>query len=474
MNQRVPLAFAGTSTGDLRPLLSPNDGKPIAEVEFASVEIGVRALAAAEDARRGAFGKLAAHQRADILKKVAAKIRQNQEALAYLIASEGGKPLKDAKVEVARAANTTELCAEESTRIKGDQLPMEASAAGVGRTAFTVREPIGVVMAISAFNHPLNLIAHQVGPAIAAGCPVLVKPASTTPLSAIRYVEMCREAGLPENAAIVLPMSGRVAENVAIDPRVRFISFIGSGAVGWALRRKIADGTRIALEHGGTAPVIVEPDADLEDAIPRLTKGGFYHAGQVCVSVQRIFAHRSIARPLAERIAAEAKKLAVGDARDEKTDVGPIITKDELQRVADWIDEAKTGGAKLLTGGAKTGFQHYQPTVIFEPKDTDRVVEHEVFGPAVDVLPYDTLDEAIARANAVRDAFQAAIFTRRIDAALKAAHAIDATAVMINDHTAFRVDWMPFGGRRISGLGLGGVAYSIYEMTEPKLIVMRG
>jgi acyl-CoA reductase-like NAD-dependent aldehyde dehydrogenase len=350
---------------------------------------------------------------------------------------------------------------------------MDASAAGVGRTAFTVREPIGSVLAISAFNHPLNLIAHQVGPAIAAGCPVLVKPASTTPLSAIRYVEMCREAGLPEGAAIVLPMSGQTAEKVAIDPRVRFISFIGSGSVGWALRRRIADGTRIALEHGGTAPVIVEADADLDDAVPRLVKGGFYHAGQVCVSVQRIYAHRSIARQLAERITAEAKKLVVGDARDERTDIGPIITKDELERVADWVEESRKGGAKLMCGGSKTGHQHYQATVIYEPKDTDDVVHREVFGPVVDILPYDTLDEAIGRANSVPDAFQASIFTTRVATALRAAHQLDATAVMVNDHTAFRVDWMPFGGRKVSGLGLGGVPYSVHEMTEPKLIVMR-
>jgi acyl-CoA reductase-like NAD-dependent aldehyde dehydrogenase len=473
MTERHAIALKPAASGDFRPLKSPNDGGVIAEVEYASAEGGLAALEVVDRARSGAFGKLAAHQRAEILQKVAAKIRAEGDRLAQLIAAEGGKPLKDAQVEVARAANTTQLSAEEATRIHGEHLPMDGSAAGVGRTALVVREPIGTAMAISAFNHPLNLIAHQVGPAIAAGCPVLVKPASTTPLSAIRYVELCHEAGLPEDAAIVVPMSGAAAEKVAIDRRVRFVSFIGSGAVGWALRRKIADGTRIALEHGGTAPVIVEADADLDDAVPRLVKGGFYHAGQVCVSVQRIFAHRSIASTLAERIAAEAKKLVVGDARDAKTDVGPIITKDELARVGAWVEEARSGGAKLLIGGKATGHQHYLPTVALEPKDSDKLVEHEVFGPVVSVLPYDHLDEAIRRANAVPDAFQAAIFTSRIQSALKAAHAIDASAVMINDHTAFRVDWMPFGGRKQSGLGLGGVRYAIHELTEAKLIVMR-
>lgn len=473
MNNRYPLAFRGRSTGDFRPLRSPNDGEVIAEVENATAAIGLEALGAAEASRLGAYGKLAAYQRAEILHKVAAQIRARHGELALLIAAEGGKPLKDAKVEVTRAANTTQLAAEEATRIHGETIPMDGSAAGAGRTAFVVREPIGVTVAISAFNHPLNLIAHQVGPAIAAGCPVIVKPASTTPLSAIRYVELCRAAGLPEDAAIVLPTSGREFEKVAVDPRVRFVSFIGSGSVGWALRRKIADGTRIALEHGGTAPVIVEADADLDDAVPRLVKGGFYHAGQVCVSVQRIFAHRSIARGLAERIAAEAKKLVVGDARHDATDVGPIITKDELMRVSAWVDAATGNGASVLSGGAETGFQFYQPTVLWAPQDSDDVVKHEVFGPVVDVLPYDTLDEAITRANSVRDAFQASIFTARVDSAMKAARALDATAVMVNDHTAFRVDWMPFGGRKVSGLGLGGVPYSVHELTEPKLVVLR-
>lgn len=474
MKTRHPLAFRGHSSDDWREVVSPNDGRPIAEVEVATAAIALGALGAVAAAPRGAFGKLAAHQRAQILRTVADRIRAEEEALALQIAAEGGKPLKDARIEVARAASTTRIAAEEASRITGEQIPMDGSPAGAGRTAFVVREPIGPVLAISAFNHPLNLIAHQVAPAIAAGCPVLVKPASTTPLSALRYVELCHEAGLPEEAAIVLPMSGRDAEQVAVDPRVRFISFIGSAAVGWGLRRKIADGTRIALEHGGTAPVIVEPDADLDDAIPRLVKGGFYHAGQVCVSVQRVFVQRSIATAVVERMTEAARKLVVGDARDEHTDVGPIITRDELGRVGEWVEEARAGGAQIRCGGARTGHQHYQPTVIFEPKDQDKVVAHEVFGPVVDVLPYGTLEEAITRANAVRDAFQAAVFTQRLDAALAAARGLDATAVMINDHTAFRVDWMPFGGRKVSGLGLGGVPYSIHEMTEPKLVILRG
>jgi acyl-CoA reductase-like NAD-dependent aldehyde dehydrogenase len=460
-------------TGDTRELRSPNDGNLLAEVEFADEGIALDTLTMLEDARRSEYGKMPAYRRAEILTHVSRKIRARSEELAILIAAEGGKPLKDARVEVARAANTTQLAAEEATRIVGEGINMEGSAAAIGRTAFITREPIGVCMAISAFNHPLNLIAHQVAPAIAAGCPVLVKPASTTPISAILYVDMCIEAGLPDNAVVVLPMSGKTAEKAACDPRVRFISFIGSAAVGWNLRRKIADGTRIALEHGGTAPVIVESDADLDDAIPRLVKGGFYHAGQVCVSVQRVYVHQSIAAKVAERITEEAKKLIVGDARDEATDVGPIITKDELDRVATWVDEAKSEGARLLCGGARTQHQHYQPTVAFAPKDSTKLVREEVFGPVVDVLPYATLDEAIARANSGDHAFQASIFTSDIKKALRASKELDATAVMINDHTAFRVDWMPFGGRKQSGLGLGGVAYSIHEMTEPKLVVMR-
>jgi acyl-CoA reductase-like NAD-dependent aldehyde dehydrogenase len=460
-------------SGEAAEVRSPNDGEVIAEVEVATPAIALESIGTLEDARRGEYGKMPAYRRAEILSKVASLIRERAKDLAHLIAAEGGKPLVDARIEVARAANTTQLAAEEATRIGSESISMEGSAAGSGRTAFITREPIGTVMAISAFNHPLNLIAHQVAPAIAAGCPVLVKPASTTPLSAIQYVDMCVEAGLPENAAVCLPMSGRVAETAAVDPRIRFITFIGSGEVGWALRRRIADGTRIALEHGGSAPVIVEADADLDDALPRLVKGGFYHAGQVCVSVQRIYAHESIAAALAERIAVEAKKLVVGDARDEATQVGPIITRPELDRVAAWIEEARRDGTRMLAGAEKTGHQHYAPTVAFGPEDTAKIVAHEVFGPLVAVLPYRTLDEAIARANDTELAFQASIFTRDLSKALRASKALDATAVMVNDHTAFRVDWMPFGGRKHSGLGLGGVAYSIHEMTEPKLVVMR-
>jgi acyl-CoA reductase-like NAD-dependent aldehyde dehydrogenase len=456
-------------------LLSPNDGKPIAEVEFAGPEAAASALARVDRAR-SSFAAMPAFRRAEVLRQVAAQIRRPEtaEELAKLIAAEGGKPLVDARIEVERAASTTLLAAEEATRLYGETIPMDGSAAGAGRLALTVREPIGTVLAISAFNHPLNLIAHQVAPAIACGCPVLVKPASSTPLSALRYVAMCRAAGLPEDAAIALPTSGANAEALARDPRVRFVSFIGSGAVGWALRRKIADGTRIALEHGGTAPVIVEADADLDDAVPRLLKGGFYHSGQVCVSVQRIFVKRARASELAERLAEGARKLVLGDAREAATQLGPIITRAERDRVASWVDAAKARGAKVLSGGAPTGYQHFPATVVFEPKDDDAIVAQEVFGPVVAVLPYDTLDEAISRANAVPDAFQAAVFTRSVDVALAAARRIEATAVMVNDHPAFRVDWMPFGGKKTSGLGLGGVRFSMHELTESKLIVLRG
>ncbi len=467
------LQYDGGAGNAVRAVRCPSDGSTVAEVEFAGAESGLVALGLVDGARSGRFAHLAAYERASILGRVADRIRAEAEALALLVASEGGKPLKDARVEVERAAHTTRLASEEATRLAGESIPMDGSSKGAGRWGFTVREPIGTVMAISAFNHPLNLIAHQVAPAIAAGCPVLVKPASTTPLSAIRYVSFCIEAGLPEPAALVVPMSGADAELVAIDPRVQFVSFIGSAEVGWGLRKKVAPGTRMALEHGGTAPVIVEPDADLEDAIPRLTKGAFYHAGQVCVSVQRIFAHRTIASELAERLGSKAEELVVGDARDPNTDVGPIITAEELARVAEWVEEAKGGGATLLCGGGRVGHQHFAPTVAYEPQDQDRIVQEEVFGPVVVVLPYDKLDEAIARANAVPQAFQASVFTSRVETALRAARGLDASAVMINDHTAFRVDWMPFGGRKVSGLGVGGVRYSVQDMTETKLVVLR-
>ncbi len=389
-------------------------------------------------------------------------------------AREGGKPLIDSRVEVVRAIDSVELCIETLRTDSGSVIPMRINAASAGRLAVTRHEPIGVVVAVSAFNHPLNLIAHQVGPAVASGCPVIVKPAGDTPLSCMRFVQILREAGLPEEWCQPLVTANReVAEALVTDERVAFFSFIGSAQVGWGLRSRLAPGTRAALEHGGPAPVILAADADLDVAVPSILKGGFYHAGQVCVSVQRVFAHESIARDVAERLAEGASKLVVGDPTDPATEVGPLIRPREVTRVAEWVDEAREKGAEVLSGGEALSGTCYKPTVLLDPPDDARVSREEIFGPVVCVFSFSDADDAVRRANALPFAFQASVFTRDLDTAMRVYARLDASAVMVNDHTAFRVDWMPFAGLRRSGLGVGGIPYTMEEMQIEKMIVIR-
>ena len=350
---------------------------------------------------------------------------------------------------------------------------MRLNAASMHRMAFTYREPGGLVSAISAFNHPINLIIHQVIPAVATGCPVVVKPATKTPLSCLGLVDLLHQAGLPKEWCQTVVCSNEDAEVLVTDRRVSFLTFIGSSKVGWALRSKLAPGANCVLEHGGSAPVVVEEDAKLEEVAPLLVKAGFYHAGQVCVSVQRVYAHESLARKLAVQMAEQAAKLVVGDPADLKTEVGPLITNSECQRVSDWVDEAVKKGAKLLCGGKKISDSCYAPTVLWNPPEDAKVSQEEVFGPVVCVYSFTTREEAVKRANALPFCFQAAVFTREIDRAFFYVRNLQATAVMVNDHTAFRVDWMPFGGRMESGLGMGGIPRSMEDMTAERMFVLR-
>ncbi|MGB0678347.1 MAG: aldehyde dehydrogenase family protein [Polyangiales bacterium] len=350
---------------------------------------------------------------------------------------------------------------------------MRLNAASAGRLAHTFFEPRGVVLAISAFNHPFNLIIHQVITAVAAGCPVLAKPARTTPLSCQSIVERLHAAGCPEDACQLLLTDNAVTERLVQDSRVAFLTFIGSARVGWHLRSKLAPGAACVLEHGGVAPVIVDASADLDDCIPRLVRGGFYHAGQVCVSVQRIYVQACIAETFATRLTAAVRALSTGDPLGSDTEVGPLITPAEVQRVDAWVQEAVQGGGQLLCGGQALSRTIYAPTLLQDPPEDARITQEEVFGPVVALYRYDTLDEAIARANTPQSFFQAAIFTRDIEAAWSAARRLSATAVMINDHTAFRVDWMPFGGHRSSGLGLGGIGQSMRDMSLERMVVWR-
>jgi len=413
------------------------------------------------------------YKRIEILEKLVGILSSQKEELTKLCASEGGKPWADSKVEVERGINGVKITIEALNTLEGREVAMGHTVSSANRMAFTFKEPIGVVAAISAFNHPFNLAIHQIIPAIAVGCSVVIKPAIQTPLSAFRLCELLKEAGLPDGWATAVVCDREASEFLATSPKISFLTFIGSASVGWYLNSKVAPGTRVALEHGGVAPVIVEADADIKELIPAIGKGGFYHAGQVCVSVQKVYVHSSIVDEVASKLTEYAKNLKVGNQLDETTEVGPLINNKEVDRIELWILKAKESGAEILTGGERISASCYEPTVILNPSEDTLVSQKEVFGPVVCIYSYEDIDEAIKRANALNFSFQAAIFTNNIDTAFKAVGELNATAVMVNDHTAFRVDWMPFGGAKKSGLGMGGIHHSMKEMTTEKMMVFK-
>ncbi|MRX41769.1 aldehyde dehydrogenase family protein [Flavobacterium sp. LC2016-23] len=454
-------------------IIFPYDQSIVKELPLIDKSEVEKVLTIAQNLFKDQSNWIPAYKRIEILEKAAFLMNERSEELIHLAISEGGKPYKDSKAEIIRAINGVKLAAEHISQIKGEQIPMGLTEASLNRIAFTSREPIGIVAAVSAFNHPLNLAVHQIATAIAAGCPVVFKPAGTTPLSGLALADILKEAGLPEGWLQVVLCDNETAELLVTDPRVHFLSFIGSAKVGWYLKSKLAPGTRCALEHGGAAPVIVESDADFAEMIPDLVKGGFYHAGQVCVSVQKVYVNEEICDRFTEQFAEATKKLIVGNPFDQTTDVGSLITPKEVDRVEEWVNEAVAKGGKVITGGKRISDTCFEPTVLFNPSEDAKVSTHEIFGPVVCIYPFTDRDEAIRRANALDVHFQAAVFTKNLDIALDTVKKLNATAVMVNDHTAFRVDWMPFGGRDTSGIGMGGISYSINEMTREKLTVFK-
>ena len=468
------LQVPGAKSAGTLEVTSPFDGKPVASVETIDAKGAEQALKNAAELFCDRDKWLPAHERAEILERAAQLMRERFDHLVAVAVQEGGKPLADTRVEVERAIDGIKNCVECIRSEHGSEVPMRLNPASANRVAFTHPEPIGVVVAVSAFNHPLNLIVHQVGPAVATGCPVIVKPAEDTPASCFELVNLLREAGLPEGWAQGVAVSDvSVAEKLVTDERNAFFSFIGSAKIGWMLRSKLAPGTRCALEHGGAAPVIMGDDANLETSLPLLTKGNFYHAGQVCVSVQRVFVPSSMAGDVAEGLAAMAKELKVGDPMLANTQVGPLIRHRETTRIAEWVDDAVKGGAKPLSGGEKLSESLYAPTILLEPPKDAAVSTQEIFGPVICVYGYDDVDEAIHRANALPFAFQAAVMAQDIDFAMHAYRRLAASAVMVNDHTAFRVDWMPFAGLRRSGYGVGGIPHTYRDMQIEKMLVVR-
>lgn len=474
MNNDFQNMVPGLTESGRLSVTSPWSGEVIGSVPTIDADGAERALSIIHSIYDDRTKWLAASARIDILKRTVAIMEIMAEQLACEAASEGGKPLVDSRVEVSRAIDgilNTIDCLRSSA---GREIPMNRNTASANRLAVTSHEPIGPVLAISAFNHPLNLIVHQIIPAVASGCPVIVKPSEDTPLSCFRLVNILREAGLPDEYCMaVMSENIEVSEQLVSDNRIGFFSFIGSARVGWMLRSKLAPGVRCALEHGGAAPVILAEDADLDDILPLLSKGGLYHAGQVCVSVQRIFAHHSIVDEVTARLAEMANAMKCGDPNSEVTEVGPLIRSTEVDRVASWVDEAVEEGATLVTGGNKVDKNCYQCTVLHQPDKNSKVSLLEIFGPVICVYAFNDIEQAVKQANAVPFSFQAAVATQNLDTAMFCYKNLNASAVMVNDHTAFRVDWMPFAGLKQSGLGTGGIPYTFDDMQVEKLLVIK-
>jgi acyl-CoA reductase-like NAD-dependent aldehyde dehydrogenase len=466
--KKLLLAGDWIETGEWVEVRSPYSGEVVGRVAKAGAAETRRAVDAAEAAMRE---PLPAHKRAEILVRVAGALGRRHEEVAQTIATEAGKPLKAARVEASRAMSTFTFAAVEARKLAGEMVPMDASQAGAGKLAFTLRRPIGVVGAISPFNFPLNLVAHKIAPALAAGCAVVLKPASQTPFSALLLAELETDAGLPPGwLNVLVGPASEIGDVLVEDERVRAITFTGSGGVGWKLAER-APRKRVKLELGNATPVIVEADADLEDVATRLAANAFSFAGQSCISVQRIYVRRDAYDDLVSRLVPKVEALVVGDPLDEATDVGPLIDAGARDRVRDWIEEARTAGAEILTGGELEG-ELVNPTVIANAAPELKVSCEEVFGPVCTIGPYDTLDEAIELANGTRYGLQAGIFTRDVKAALHAAQRLEFGGVTVNEAPTFRADQMPYGGVKASGNTREGPAYAAREFTEERLVVI--
>jgi len=456
-------------TGDWVEVRSPYSGEVVGRVAKAGAD---EARLAIDAAQRALENPLPAHKRAEILARVAGALGRRHEEAAQTICAEAGKPLKAARVEASRAMSTYTMSAVEARKLAGEVVPMDASQAGEGKLAFTLRQPIGIVGAISPFNFPLNLVAHKIAPALAAGCPVVLKPASATPLSALFLAELEADAGLPPGwLNVLVGSSSEIGDVLLGDERVRAITFTGSGEVGWRLKER-APRKRVNLELGNSTPVIVEADADVEEAATKLAANAFSFAGQSCISVQRIYVQQGSFDAFLERFLPKVEALKVGDPASEDTDVGPVIDGDARERILEWIDEARTSGAEILAGGELEG-ELIRPTVIARAPAEARVSCDEVFGPVCTVSPYDSLDEALELANGTRYGLQAGIFTANVRNALRAARELEFGGVTVNEAPTFRADQMPYGGVKDSGNTREGPAWAVREFTEERIVVLQ-
>jgi aldehyde dehydrogenase (NAD+) len=471
MPETKPYLIAGEwKTGsDTFDVTSPYDGSTVATVASptpADVEAAVSAADGIFDETR----KLPIHRRAEALMHISTRLKERVDEVGEIIAREGGKPLKWSKVEAARAVSTFRWAAEECRRIGGEVMRFDTEESLGSRMGLVRRFPLGPVLAIAPFNFPVNLVAHKMAPALAVGAPIVIKPATKTPLGALLLGELFLETDLPKAMLSVIPIGGSDAGELAKDERFKKLSFTGSSQVGWELRK--ADPKKVVtLELGGNAGVIVHDDADLDRAAQRIAFGGYYQAGQSCISVQRVFVQRNVADTFQEKLMAEVGKLKTGDPMDPETDVGPLIDHSALEKVSSWVDEAVQSGAEILVGGKRED-PFYTPTLLRHTERKMKVRQEEIFGPVVTLETYNSFEDAIDFANETQYGLQAGVFTRDINRILQAHRDIEVGGVVVNDVSSFRADQMPYGGSKDSGRGREGLRWAMDEMTEPRVLVL--
>lgn len=454
---------------DKPPVKNPYNGEVVGIVNYASegdMEDAVTTSQKAFDVTRG----LPTYKRAEVLQRVVEGLKVRGEEIAKNITLEAGKPITDSRVEVNRAINTFQIALEEAKRIEGEVIPLDLLPGSENRLGIVRRFPIGPILAITPFNFPLNLVAHKVAPAIASGNPIILKPASKTPITALLLAEIVTDAGWPPGGFNVIPCPGAIAERLVEDDRLKMLTFTGSAAIGWRLKAK-AGMKRVILELGGNAGVIIHSDADLDYAANRCTIGGFSYAGQICISIQRIFIHNSVYDTFLDRFLTSIKNLRMGNPMDESTNIGPMIEEGAAIRTEEWVKEAIRGGAKVLMGGKRRG-SFFEPTVLGGTKPSMKVCSEEVFAPLVTVERYERFEDAVASINNSRYGLQAGVFTRDVKNIFYAHNELAVGGVIANDIPTYRIDHMPYGGVKMSGFGREGVRYAIEEMTELKLLVL--
>ena len=473
MAKTYPMLVNGVwkEAGEPLDIISPSTGEVVGrtfQADADTLEEAVQATVRAFEVTR----KLPTYERAAILRNIAQGISAQKEEIARLMALESGKPIRDCRIETERAIFTFTQAASEAERIGGDVIPLDLMPSSKGRLGITRRVPIGPVLGISPFNFPLNLAVHKVAPAIAAGCSILLKPPSADPLTMLTVARIIADAGVPAGAVNIVPTSRSLGDRLVQDERFKLLTFTGSMDVGWRMKA-MAGKKKIVLELGGNAAVIVDKDADLDFAAKRITTGAFSYAGQTCISVQRVYAHEAIAGQLLASLKASAAALKVGDPLEDTTDVGPMIDEKALTRTEQWVQEAVQEGAEVVTGGRREG-AFFQPTILTKVKRESKVCSHEVFAPIVDVFTFNDFDEALKSVNDSSYGLQAGVFTKNLEHAFRAFSELDVGGVIINDISTYRIDHMPYGGVKESGLGREGLKYAIEDMTELRLMALNG